>query len=184
MTSQNTSPSASDDLAPLDIDRLREAGTRPDERMELTALPAGIDVRRKVAQEPIIEVSPGKGRRKLRRIDTCQHGSNTAGNHLASQFVRWSPPERKKWPGRRCRRESALDRRARRPETGRQRPWPRRPPAVLSLPSSPSGSHRPGRSKEREARRHAMAGRADLPGLRGESAGLRESRPGRQRRSG
>ena len=72
-----------DNLSGLKWKRSREHGTGVDAGMKLAALGAGIDARRKIAQQLFIEFAAGKTGRQFLGIDAGDARAQASGDHLA-----------------------------------------------------------------------------------------------------
>src|SRR5207302_5949154 len=67
------------------------------ERVKLSTLAAGVDIRGKFAQECAIKFASGEGSRQCSRIDACDARAQAAVNHLSCELARIAAPERKDW---------------------------------------------------------------------------------------
>jgi hypothetical protein len=82
-----------DDFAHLDVDRCPESRRIPHEGVELAALPARVDGRGEVVQEPRVEVAPDVPGIELGRVDTGEDRPDPGGDDLPGKCFGRPPPQ-------------------------------------------------------------------------------------------
>src|SRR5215212_5939160 len=88
-------PIPRDDLARNGLHRLIEHRPIISESMKLAPLSAGIYVRWKLFEQPLVKLASGKAGRELLRIDASQTRAQPARDHPARQHAGGYAPQRK-----------------------------------------------------------------------------------------
>ena len=94
-TSQNTKPSRSTTSPNSTSIGGAEAGSVPDEGVELAALAARVDAVGKVREQVRVVAPAREPGRQHRRVDAGEHGADPGAEHVAGEPVGRPAPERK-----------------------------------------------------------------------------------------
>ncbi len=163
--SRRTDLVAQDDVADRIRDRRVEDRAVGDERVELSALAAGVDGARQIGEQVAVERAPGERRVELRRVDADEARLEAAGDELARPTRASAVPRAETMPRSRADGVGLRDSAARRRERDRRRrrssAWDARAAASRGRTTPPDRSARS--SSSAGARSPAAAGRPRVP---------------------